>query len=88
MSLRVKWQSAHKAALTYRAKVKENLALKMVGITCELGVTVGMRNMKSSIPSCRKDKASAIGGKEQLHQIGFWFVNSKMPVRTRFRKAS
>lgn len=49
---------------------------------------VSLRNVESSIPSCRKDKASAIGGKEQLHQTGFWFVNSKIPVRTRFRKAS
>ena len=29
VSLRVKWQRAYKAALTSRAKVKENPALKM-----------------------------------------------------------
>lgn len=40
--------------------------------------------MESSVPSCRKDKASAIGGKEQSHQTGFLFVNSRMPVRTGF----
>lgn len=41
--------------------------------------------MEPSVPSCRKDKASAIGGKEQSHQTGFLFVNSGMPVKTGFR---
>lgn len=72
MSLRGKWQRMHMVVLTYRAKMQESPALFEDGRELvNLVALFGMRNTephtnKKKLPSCTKDKDSAISGKEQL----------------------